>query len=945
MDKTNELSPVNGCWVSQQLPSGESRIGVVDQVIRTGAEHQAKVRWLHIREESVVPVSQLRSGFKLGMDVMVTSSTQGRRLGEGITLQARTVAGMEQLLVEFHNSGYRCWIPYQCLRQIKGVKHAFVTGDTGGDAAAELLRLKTLAHALTTWNENTGALSRLEIDPLPHQIHLVHHILHSGNLNWLIADDVGLGKTVETGMLLHALQQRELVKRVLLITPAGLTKQWQEELYDKFGLSGFQVYGVDFNINEPRHWKMHDNVIASVDRLKQEEHLELLLQAEPWDLVIFDEAHRLSRRQYGLKFESSDRFDMAASLRRQGKAHAMMMLTATPHQGMQDKFQALLELLRPERKKDIQLMSLKPEILGEMVIRNYKADVTDAEGNFVFHGKSTHAIRVPVNDEARVFDKALQSYLKQGYSAGAAKGRTGNAIGFVMTVYRKLAASSVASIHLALKRRLARLQKAFEEELDSSHANVGFVDERFQGEQEERLQTDANEFFEGEVELLQELISDAAALKHNDQKLQSFMATLLDQLLLENANEKVLIFTEYRATQDYLREALSKRFGEKKINLIHGGMAHDERRASINHFEDQGQFLILTEAGGEGINLQRKCHIMVNYDLPWNPMRLVQRIGRLYRYGQQRKVLVFNIHSPDTVDEQIIDLMYQRIEQVVQDLATVQGNEFNQALKDDILGQVSDLVDLESVLESATTKGIARTEERIDEALKRASEATGLQRELFQHAASFSSSELQDELTITNAHVESFVMGMCRQLSIELIQKTHGERVWLLRLPEAVMQALGVRKSRIDITFDRLLARQRQETVMMDMNAALMQYMLEIASSYQFKGKSAVVRTDLLKGDAFMAGQLRWQNELGQRIRQEFSTFVVRGNTVSHNPGALSQWLLVPAVQGEVAAEMAENKLLIQLAEEAAQQRLAEQANRHLQPEQCHWVSAAWLNH
>src|SRR5690606_2243729 len=158
-----------------------------------------------------------------------------------------------------------------------------------------------LAHAIKVWNENTGALSHLEIEPLPHQINLVHHILASGNFNWLIADDVGLGQTIETGILLHALRQSDLVKRIILLIPTRQTKQWQEELYYKFKLEGFEIYGEDFFINETRQWKMHDCVIGSMDRLKQAGHLESLLQSEPWDLVIFDEGHRLSRRQYGHK--------------------------------------------------------------------------------------------------------------------------------------------------------------------------------------------------------------------------------------------------------------------------------------------------------------------------------------------------------------------------------------------------------------------------------------------------------------------------------------------------------------------------------------------------------------------------------------------------------------------------------------------------------------------
>ena len=146
-------------------------------------------------------------------------------------------------------------------------------------------------------------------------------------------------------------------------------------------------------------------------------------------------------------------------------------------------------------------------------------------------------------------------------------------------------------------------------------------------------------------------------------------------------------------------------------------MTHQDRRAAINNFEGPGQFLISTEAGGEGINLQRNCHIMVNYDLPWNPMRLVQRIGRLYRYGQKKRVVVFNLYSPESMDDQIMELMHERIGQVVGDLATVSG-EFNERLGEEILGELSELVDIGEILEQATSEGILRTTERIEEALK-----------------------------------------------------------------------------------------------------------------------------------------------------------------------------------------------------------------------------------
>ncbi|WP_299021913.1 DEAD/DEAH box helicase [uncultured Photobacterium sp.] len=935
------INPIRGCWVSLPTNTKENRTGIVLQIYSRQEGSQAQVKWIPTGEISVVPVIQLRNGFKLGMDVLAAHTDAGLKLQEGVIKQARKVGGSEQLLVEFNSSGLRRWIPFQFLQHIQGVKHGFITSKTGNNDQAERLRMRVLAHALTVWNENTGALSALDIDPLPHQIHLVHHIINSGNLNWMIADDVGLGKTIETGMLLAALRQRGLAKRILLITPAGLTKQWQDEMYEKFDLGDFQIYGDDFSINEPRHWKMHDNVIASIDRLKTDAHQELLLQAEPWDLVIFDEAHRLSRRLYGLQYDSSGRFELAANLRRYGKAQSMLLLTATPHQGLQDKFTSLLELLRPELKSDIELLSLKPQLLNDMVIRNYKADVTDLEGNFVFHGKSTHAMTVDINDEAKVFDRSLQNYLKQGYKAGEALGRAGNAIGFVMTVYRKLAASSVAAIHLSLERRLKRLCNEYDDCVN--HTQDYSEDERYQGEMEENYDTSQQQFFEGEIELLEELIIESRALLQKDLKLELFLDQLLHQILADDPDKKVLIFSEYRATQDYLRCALSSVYGEHKVALLHGSLTRDERAEAIQHFEQSGQFLISTEAGGEGINLQRNCHIMVNYDLPWNPMRLVQRIGRLYRYGQKNKVVVFNIHSPDTVDEKIIGLMYERIDQVVKDLAVVQGDEFNDALKDDILGEISDLVDVEDILKTATNSDIERTKERIDEALNMAKESASKQRELFQYAAGFNPEELSNDLTITTAHVEAFVAGMCQILNIEIFNRTHSQRIWHLKLPEQVMKKLGTRRSKCEITFDRPLAKLRPGTVMMDMSSELLTFLVKTASSYRFEGKTAAVVGHQSMGDAFMAGLLRWQNDLGLRMKQEFSAFTIKNGKVGNNPATLGQWLLDPAQYGDTDTSRDNNRYIFEQCDSAANSILAQKANNHLFPEEVEWVGAAWV--
>ncbi|HBO4047271.1 TPA: DEAD/DEAH box helicase [Pseudomonas aeruginosa] len=803
------------------------------------------------------------------------------------------------------------------------------------------MRLRMLAHAIKVWNENTGALSHLEIEPLPHQIHLVHHIIASGNYNWLIADDVGLGKTIETGMLLHALRQRDLIKRILLVTPAGLTKQWQEELYHKFKIEDFEIYGEDFFINEPRQWKMHDCVIGSMDRLKQEGHLESLLQAEPWDLVIFDEGHRLSRRQYGQKLDSSERYDLAKSLRSQ--TEHMLLLSATPHQGMQDKFVALLELLRPERRTDLMALNIKPEILHDMVFRNHKADVTDAEGNFIFQGKITSALQVPSSKESIEFDKTLQDYLRKGYDAGEALGRTGNAIGFVMTVYRKLAASSAAAIHRALCNRLQRLLDDEANGLSDEEPR----DQRYLGEWEEQFTSDAREFFAGEVQLLKDLIAEAAALKANDLKLKLFIEDIIGKIHAANADEKVLIFTEYRTTQNYLREALADHYGSDQVELINGSMQHAERREAIKRFEEQGGFLISTEAGGEGINLQSKCHVMVNYDLPWNPMRLVQRIGRLYRYGQKKKVVVFNIQQTDSLDQNIVDLMYERIDSVVTDLAEIQRHEFNEGLKDEILGQLAELIDVEDILQEATKLGIDRTRERIDEALKQARTAATKQRELFAHAATSDPNELRDELEITVDHLYSFVLGMFDQLGIEVAERSHKERLLRIRLSEQVMRDMGLSPKasrRMDVTLDRMLAANRPDTHMLDLNSKLMQYLLGKACEYDFGGLAAMLKAPELEEGALLGAMLRWQGPQGKRMRQEFVAIQVNDGKAKLNPAKASQWLLTPAEHSPQSPDTDTSKLLFKVAEEMANQRLANASNRYLIPENLDWASAGWTH-
>lgn len=934
MLKNIALKPVPNTWVNHEKYGN----GLVTKINEGIDGVVLKIRWTDKNVQiNTVNLSQVKSGFKVGMEVQhIPVMAAQKSLGEGQILKTRNISGYDQLLVHFPKKGINRWLPYERLCWIKGVKHRFLTHDYGDNTESERFRMKFLAHAIETWNENTGSLSRLDIDPLPHQVHLVHHILSSGHLNWLIADDVGLGKTIETGMLLKALEQRGQAKRVLLITPAGLKVQWKEELHNKFQLSDFRIYGQDFAINEDREWGMFNHVIGSIDQFKDPSHLNKVLRAESWDLVIFDEAHRLSRRQYGLKYDASQRYQLAAQLR--SKTTAMLLLTATPHQGMQDKFQSLLLLLNPDRADDIERIAIKPEVLSEMMIRNNKSDVTDIEGNFIFKGKTTRAVKITNDDASQCFENSLKQYIKQGYQVASELGYTGNAIGFVMTVYRKLAASSAFAINRALKNRRLKL---LDEKFNDKDIQSNIQDERFEGEFEETEVTklEGSQFFEGEIEQLDTLIQESEDVMSSDTKLNEVLNSLIPSILSKNNNEKILIFTEYCSTQNYLKDALEAKYGFNKVSLINGSMSHEQRREAIHQFEDCGQFLISTEAGGEGINLQRQCHIMINYDLPWNPMRLVQRIGRLYRYGQAKRVVVFNLYSPSSMDDEIMNLMHLRIDQVVKDLCDV-SNEYNQRMSEDITGQIAELMDVEEILNQAVNEDITRTEERINNALTLAKNAVSKQQELFDYAASFDAGGMKEELHITKDHVQAFVLGMFKFLGVEIVEKLLKDKVFKVKFPEELCDALKVKRTRWEITFDRELHRQRKECEIMDLDNFIFKHLISIAKSYEFGGLSANINVDN-ETHGVVCAYLRWLNTQGQRQRQELvAVSIERKGQVVINSSKLSDWLIKPSAPGASENHDMSSKLF-NGAEEHLYKRLDQKSNMLLHPDSIEHVCSA----
>lgn len=933
------LLPAIGSWVIRK--SGQDRErhpGQVEAVVQGGPHPALRVLWLAEQQRDLVRMDQVENGLRRGYDVWhVPEGRHEHSMGLGKIVAERRLGERQQLLVDFLAQGIRIWLPWQRLRFAKGPEYRFLRADPGGEQAGERLRLRNLAHALELWNENTGSLSKFDIDPLPHQIHLVHHILASGNLNWLIADDVGLGKTIEAGLLIAALRQRGAARRILLVVPAGLTRQWQEDLKYKFGLDDFLIYGADFQIRDAAHWKLHDRVIVSMDRIKSTAHLDSIMVADRWDLAIFDEAHRLTRRQWGMKFERSERYRMAEKLR--AVCDNVVLLSATPHQGRTDQFTALLELLRPEMADEFSGVDDNPDILSQMVFRNRKSDVTDIDGNFVFFGQTSRMIQVESSPDLREMERQLKAYLEYGYRAAKRLGQKGNTINFVMTVYRKLAASSIVTLHAALVRRLARLRAG----ADVPTGPGLEIDQRFQGEWEESQVTAQEEFFEGEIGRLETLIEECVVAAEDDQKMVAFLEKVVAPVVQRNANERLLIFTEYRGTQDYIARELAAAYGQGCVHLLHGSMDVQERREAIARFENEGQFLVSTEAGGEGINLHRNCHILVNYDLPWNPMRLAQRIGRLYRYGQKEHVLAFNLQGLQSADEQIVAKMYDRLEQVARDMAGVDAAT-SENLVSDIVGELADLVDVESILESATSAGLTRTQQHIDDALERARAAADLQRQMFQHAMSYDPAELLGSMPMGQEHLHAFVSGMVHLTGGRVREsRKYPGLAWTLELSDAVQAAVPGLTREILVTYSRSTAQDVSDAVLIDLDHPLCIALLGLARSYDFEGLTA--RICFEGGSNLVTGMLRWQNDRGRRIRQEYiAVDIDELGTTKINPPGFSEWLLSPATTSTFEITNQTNSNAVVAANNAMDSLLATRSNRNLHPENREWITAAWCH-
>ncbi len=703
-----------------------------------------------------------------------------------------------------------------------------------------------MAHALRSWNEATGALDRLDVDPLPHQIGLVHRILNSGQTNWLIADDVGLGKTIEVGLLLAGLQRRQNIRRVLIVVPAGLTQQWKEEMLLKFDRR-FLIYGVDFRVSDPGEWGLYEHVIVSLDLAKPRGSDDdgsdsgtafgMFASAGAWDVIIFDEAHRLSRDERG---RSTLRFRLAQQLRK--STDALVLLSGTPHQGDSGKFNNLLSLVRPDLQSAINLIDENPDVVGQIVLRNRKIDAVDLEGNFIFHGVLVRRVPITTDDSFIALQSDLTEYLSRGYTAGdAIGGSRGRAVGFVMTIYRKLASSSVAALWIALRRRLERIS-----------ASNGSEEIRVDAENDDETDNDsladhesiatAQPFFDDERQMLESLIKKGATCMRTDSKGEALLQIARD--VVQTEGKKLLIFTEYRATQGYILLKLEQLLGRRPV-VIHGGLTVDEKRAAVAAFEGDADVLVSTEAGGEGLNLHRKCHVMVNFDLPWNPARITQRIGRLYRYGQTERVVVINFHARDTIDNEIVSTVLDRVDTIVREMAGV-GPEFDERYAAEVMGELLERIDISELLDEARFGRIERTDERVAAALNEARRAKSIQDEVLSHVVGYDISKWQELGPLTTWHLAAFVKRAAPLLGIDVETRNEPEH-FTIRLPETLRSNFPEFGGRtvVAVTTKRGLSRNR-DIVLLDFSTSFIAFLVQSVMGEEFGGLTRLLAATIL---------------------------------------------------------------------------------------------------
>jgi len=603
--------------------------------------------------------------------------------------------------------------------QIEDIERASTATSVMEDSENFFLNLEASRIRLAYEYDPILAVTTSQIDPLPHQIEGVYeYALKSPKVRFMIADDAGAGKTIMAGLIIKELQYRKMANRVLLVVPGHLKYQWQREMREKFNTNFNLIERADFRKSATGNvWEANNQCIATIDFIKQDDILSTL-KGTHWDLVVADEAHKMSAYEYGNKIEKTDRYE-AGEVLSDNSTH-MLFLTATPHRGKEGNFRLFLDLLRPGFFSNEELMreSIQNKE-NRLFIRRLKEDLKDFEGNKLFPPRNVNTVRFSLTPEEKDLYSSVTEYVRDYFD----KAKEKRHIAFAMMILQRRLTSSVNAILESLKNRKEGLEEFLDlpekiEDSDEYQRAKGFSEDELEDlEEEERWEiedkltklTIANNLddVKDEIKILDRLIDKANMVKK--QEVESKLVKLRDEVLDTLGDRKLLIFTEFQDTLDYLVDKLRK-WGYD-VNYIHGKMSMEERIEAEKRFEEETQIMVATEAAGEGINLQF-CSLMVNYDIPWNPNRLTQRMGRVHRYGQDKEVFIWNMIAKDTREGQILGKLFEKLETIQQDLGS--DRVF------DIIGDVIPETNFKDMFQEAIfeQKKMDEIEDKIDDADK-----------------------------------------------------------------------------------------------------------------------------------------------------------------------------------------------------------------------------------
>jgi superfamily II DNA or RNA helicase len=587
--------------------------------------------------------------------------------------------------------------------------------------AAEAHRIQ-LAHLF----DPLMAVHTSTVEPLPHQITAVYEsMLPKQPLRFLLADDPGSGKTIMAGLLVRELMVRGDLKRCLIVAPGNLVEQWQDELDQKFGLS-FNIFSREMlDVSRTGNpFDEHDQLIARIDQLARAEDLHGKLQNSDWDLIIVDEAHKMSASWFGSKLNKTKRYQLGELLGR--ITRHLLLMTATPHNGKEEDFQTFLALLDSDRFYGKFRDGTHQVDTSDLMRRMIKEELLKFDATPLFPERRAYTVNYQLSPLEAALYTAVTEYVRNEMNrAQNLDGNRKGTVGFALTILQRRLASSPEAIYQSLKRRHKKLLRMLEEvklqkrglsELGNLRAMTedevnDFLDDAPDQEIEEvenqvldqatAAQTIAE--LEAEIASLELLVEQARTVRQaeEDRKWLELSKLLQDNPHMRDRfgeRRKLIIFTEHKDTLSYLYDRITSLLGcEDGVVLIHGSVKREERRKVQEQFTQDKQVVIMiaTDAAGEGINLQRG-NLMINYDLPWNPNRLEQRFGRIHRIGQTEVCHLWNMVANETREGDVFQRLFEKLEQ---ERETLGGKVF------DILGQVFENYSLRDLLMEAILYG------------------------------------------------------------------------------------------------------------------------------------------------------------------------------------------------------------------------------------------------